>query len=64
MTTTTVPKSRRFDWRLYGVLLGLIIVGLLGVLPYAFTLQAATLASVPLPLPLLGLISVVQGTIL
>jgi hypothetical protein len=63
-STTTAPKPRRFNWRIYGVLLALLIVGLIGVLPYTFTLQAPTLASVPLPLPVLGLISVVQGTIL
>jgi membrane protease YdiL (CAAX protease family) len=45
-------------------LLVLMIVGLVGVLPYAFTLQAPLLATSPLSLPLLALISIVQGTVL
>src|SRR5262245_34076445 len=65
MTSLNSPATtRRFNWCLYGVLVALLIVGLIGVLPYAFTLQAPALAQVPLSLPLLALISVVQGTII
>src|SRR3712207_714513 len=58
--------ARPFNWRLFGVLLALIIVGLIGVIPYSLTLQAPILAQMPLPfpLPVLALISVVQGTII
>jgi hypothetical protein len=56
--------ARRFNWRLYGLLVALLIAGLIGVLPYAFTLQAPALAQVRLSLPVLALISVVQGTII
>jgi membrane protease YdiL (CAAX protease family) len=65
-TAPARTPARPFSWRLFGILLALIIIGLIGVLPYALTLQAPMLARVPLPfsLPVLALISVIQGTLI
>ncbi len=56
--------NKRFDWRVFLILWAACILGIIAVLPYAFTLQASILATVPLPLWMVAGISIVQSTIL
>jgi membrane protease YdiL (CAAX protease family) len=56
--------TKRFDWRIFFILLGAATLGGIAVLPYAFELQADALAQVPIPLNLLIPLQIVQNTVL
>jgi membrane protease YdiL (CAAX protease family) len=52
------------NWKLYFVLLGAGILSVIAVMPYAFTLQADLIQSIPIPLPVLVLVSTLQSSIM
>jgi membrane protease YdiL (CAAX protease family) len=52
------------NWKLFIILLSASIISIIAVLPYAFTLAGDIVNQVPLPLPLLILVSVIQSSIL
>ncbi len=56
--------NKPFSWRIFLILWAACIVGIILVLPYAFTLQASILAQVSIPFWVLVLASVVQSAIL
>lgn len=57
--------TKPFNWKIFFILLAGAILGVIAVLPYTLTLQAATLSKLklPMPLPLLLTIQIVQQTI-
>jgi hypothetical protein len=52
--------NRRFNWKVFAILLAASVVGFVSVLPYTFTIQSETLKTTQLPLPL-PLVLVIQG---
>ena len=50
--------------KVYFILLGWSMLSVVALLPYAFSLQAETLATVPFPLPIVILISLLQSFVL
>src|SRR6476660_5384316 len=60
--TTTKP----FNWKIFFILLGASVFGVIAILPYILELQADTLAKLNLPIPLALLLplQVLQNTIL
>ena len=52
------------DWKLFGILLALGLLGTIAILPFALTLQAEVLAEVPLAMPVIILLSLMQSTVL
>ena len=48
-----------FQWKIFFILLGASMLGLIAVLPYSLALQANALESMPLPLPL-GVVLLIQ----
>ena len=52
------------NWKLYFVLLVASIFSVVAIMPYALTLQADILKTLPIPLPLALLLSVIQSTVL
>lgn len=65
MSEMTLPTRRPFDWRQFWILIGLMAVGIVGIVPYSLTLQSEALktAALPMPLPLLAALQIVQGLI-
>ncbi len=64
-TVTDQPITPKpFNWRLWLILLAATLVTTLMVLPYALTLQAAALAQLSVPLPVLIVAQVLQAVIL
>jgi membrane protease YdiL (CAAX protease family) len=58
--------TKTFNWKIYFILLGAAAFGLVAILPYSLALQAATLKKVhlPLPLPLLVTIQILEQLVL
>lgn len=54
----------RIDWRTYKQVLIAGLIGTLAILPYAFTIQGEQLSTLPIPLPIILTISVLQSLIL
>jgi len=52
------------NWKLFGILLGSGVFGFLALLPYLLTVQGDALAELPIPLPTILLLSLVQTTVL
>lgn len=52
------------DWRIFIKLLGLSLISIVCVLPYVMTIQGDLLKSVPIPLPLLFAVQLIQSLIL
>jgi hypothetical protein len=52
------------NWKLFWIIFGAGLFGVVASLPYVLELQRETLELVPLPLPVLLIISVVQGGVL
>lgn len=52
------------NWKLFKILLSASIISIIAVLPYAFTLAGDVINQVPIPLPMLILVSVIQSSIL
>ena len=48
MTTDGTTKTR-FNWRLFGTLLGMVAFGLLALIPYGLTLEGHTLSTEMIP---------------
>jgi membrane protease YdiL (CAAX protease family) len=61
-----MTTHKPFNWRLFFVLWGASILGVIAIIPYSLTLQSAALEKVSLPLPLSILISlqILQNAIL
>lgn len=53
-----------FSWAHFFILWGMGTFGAIAVMPYAFTMQRDKLTEAPLSLPVLGLISAIQGAVL
>lgn len=51
-TTTTIDSKKPFNWRLLAVLVVAILLSVIMITPYILTLQAETLKTAPLPMPL------------
>ena len=56
--------KRIINWKQYFILLSLSVLSIIAILPYALTLQANLLQSLPIPLPLVLFLSVLQSTII
>jgi len=52
------------NWRLFGILLGAGVFGFFAVLPFLLTVQGDVLRELPIPIPTLILLSLLQTTIL
>ena len=52
------------NWKVFAILFTGSIIGILGVIPYSLTLQEDILKQVPLPLPFLITISILQSIVL
>jgi membrane protease YdiL (CAAX protease family) len=69
MEKTAVPGADRssepFRWRLFGLLVALLIVGYVAIIPYSLTLEAGALKTLTsrLPLPLLIAAQTLQGIV-
>jgi hypothetical protein len=59
-------NNQKFNWRLFFILWFMVVIGVLGVIPYTLTLQTEQIAKVKLPISLeqLILIQVLANTIL
>lgn len=53
-----------FDWMMYFMLLGSAVMGTALVMPYAFEINKEKLAQVPMSMPKLVILSMIQSTIL
>lgn len=51
-------------WKKFGLLWGLGVLGVVAVMPYALSLQSEALAEIPIPLPILIILSLIQSGIL
>src|SRR5690348_12847593 len=62
----TLEVGRRFNWKVFGIILAGCMVGFVAVLPYTLTLQADALSKIalPIPLPLLLALQGVQNAVL
>lgn len=58
-----MSKSTSINWKLFSILLAASILSVIAVLPYAFTLQGDVLKNIPLSLPLVVLLSIIQSGI-
>ena len=61
MAALTLPVPRPFNWRVFFIVWALAVMGGVAVVPYALTLQAETLATAELPIPLPVLIAIQIG---
>ncbi len=52
------------NWKLYFLLLAASVISIVAIMPYVLTIQADALKNLPISLPLLVLISVIQSTVL
>ena len=61
----TASRSTSYNWRLFGLLWGLSVIGLIAAVPYSLALVAPALAKTPppMPLPLLIPIQIAEGAI-
>ncbi len=55
---------KSINWKVFSILFIASIIGLLAVMPYAFTIQADLLKEVSFPLPILAAISILQSAVL
>ena len=58
--------NKPFNWKIFWILLAACILGVIAILPYSLALQSATLAQakLPMPLPLLITVQVIQNTVM
>ena len=58
--------NKPFNWKIFWILLAACILGVIAILPYSLALQSAALAQVklPMPLPLLITVQVIQNTVM
>ncbi len=59
-----ISMRKRFDWRIFFILLGAATLGGIAILPYAFELQADVLEQVPIPFNVLIPVQIAQNTVL
>ncbi len=59
-----MTKKPVIDWKIFLILYVASIIGVLAIMPYALTLQADLLKDIPISLPILIAISIVQSAIL
>ena len=59
-----MSKSTSINWKLFSILLAASILSIIAVLPYAFALQGDALKSIPLSLPLIVLMLIIQSGII
>lgn len=52
------------DWKMFALLLVAGILAVIAILPYALTLQSDTLAELPIPMPVVILLSMAQSTVM
>lgn len=52
------------NWKLYRLLFGLAVIGIVCIFPYALTLQGETLQELPLSLPTIIALSMLQSTVM
>ena len=57
-------KNSVINWKVFWVLFGASIFGVIAVMPFALTLQSDLLNEIPFPLPIVLLLSIVQSSIL
>ena len=57
-------RANRYSWKVFGVLLAGAVCGAASSLPFLFSLYADLLATSPVPLPALVLLSLAQNTVL
>jgi membrane protease YdiL (CAAX protease family) len=63
---TTINTTKPFNWKIFFILLAASVFGVIAILPYVLELQAGTLATInlPIPLPLLLSLQVLQNAVL
>ncbi len=59
-----MSKSTSINWKLFSILFIASLLSVIAVLPYAFDLQGDALKSIPLSLPLVVLLSIIQSGIM
>lgn len=60
----TIERRPRFNWRVFGVLMAAAFIGNLLLLPYAVALNPGALSALPMPVPVVLAISVLQTMVL
>ena len=67
-STSEPPKDslrrRKFPWFHFGILTGLAVLGILAVFPFVLAVYSEKLAKIPIALPLLIVLQVLQGALL
>ena len=59
-----MSKSTSINWKLFSILFIASILSVIAVLPYAFAIQGDALKSIPLSLPFIVLLSIIQSGII
>jgi len=57
-------KNSVINWKVFSILFGASIFGVIAIMPFALTLQSDLLNEIPFPLPIVLLLSIVQSSIL
>ena len=57
-------KNSVVNWKVFWVLFGASIFGIIAIIPFALTFQSDLLIEIPFPLPIIILLSIIQSSIL